>query len=780
MNQLTYPITQHLSSDVITDQFQNVNISTSYFLNMFKECSPYSIQHALTNNTFVDDLIDLIASIKIEPLELETTMKSPTFANHTLNMSHLQTSITNYNSKISNKSTTSVDVSLYLDQITQYEKLVNLYNKYKHLAQPYIMQAPPWNDTLVATLIAFIDPNPNPNHNPGINGHNNNQHQVEMDCLDNIYTYIRTINNKNIFTPDELNKINNIYKNTFNDTKLNATEFTKLYILLKYAFYLDNKENCETILEITNSTINRYTYILNINDQPLINIIDRFTSIKNQNGYRNQVIQQLFNNFNISNHTPNPNPNPAHIIPNPANFGIDNDWNILLTTPFVSINLFFMNEIVNTTAMCIYNIYLLLENVYKCIPLFNIIVKLINDKMKSATMLYFLITMHQLIANVFNQHVIQPNSILEYIRSYIDYRYSMHIPFSEPKLYDINMLCNFFFDISHDENLRDSLIRASVYIVSEYFPIDIGNSLREEISKFDNQQLDLLKNRINLNKNLLKTTYVNDLLLYIGKQTNDNFKNCFASLTSSDVRSNQFIDLYSLIYFKNDAIATILLESPNVEPGNPNKQLAQQAGVLTNPNPNNEHIGVSSPIVTGLVDISTRAHLTLSDDISYNSYNISYNSTEVGYSNKIYDDMIEMNYMYYDIDAEYLPQTYNENLFPRYKYLINKHHRSKTDVNSVENMFNFKYATAYSRIFLMNELSNQTYNIYTFDKQLNCFKSIHMKYIVDSRLKHVMYAITKMTKLDILEKLCKKNDQYLASDKDEKILIINNIIKELQ
>lgn len=774
MNQLTYPITQHLSSDVITDQFQNVNISTSYFLNMFKECNPSSIQHALTNNTFVDDLIDLIASIKIDPLELDNT---------TLNMStNLSNSITNYKSKISNKSTTSVDVSLYLEQITHYVKLVDLYNKYKHLAQSYIIPNQ-WNDMLGNTLKAFIDPNPQAFIH---NGHIMNQYQVENDCLDTIYTYILTINNNTIFTPDELNKINNIYKNTFNDTKLIATEFTKLYILLKYAFYLDNKENCETILEITNSTINRYAYILNINDQPLIYIIDRFTSIMNQNGYNNQFITQLFANFNTSKPTLVANAgntaNPAHINPNPANLGIDDDWNILLTTVNVSINLFFIDEIVNTTAMCIYNIYLLLENVYKCIPLFNIIVQLINRRMISANMLYFLITLHQLIGNVYNQHVIQPSSILGYIRSFIDYRYSSYIPHTDNKLYDINNLCMLFFNISYDDDFRDSLIRASLYIVSEYFPIDIGNLLRMEIAQLDQQQLDLLKNRIKLNKNLLKTTYVNDLLLYIEKQTNDRLDNCFASLTSSDVRSDQFIDLYSLIYFKNEDLAEILLESPSVPPVKPPAPnavpVAPPAPIIpTNPiKLGTDHIPVSSPIATGLVDIATRTLGLLPPGVSMHpSFPIAMN-----YMSPIYEDMKEMHYMYYDIDAEYLPQTYNENLFPKYKYLINKHHRpDTTSINSVENMFNFKYATAYSRIFLMNELSNQTYNIYTFDKQLNCFKSIEMKYIVDSRLKHVMHVITEMSKFELLNSLCDKSDQYLASDKDEKILFINNIIKEL-
>ena len=337
-------------------------------------------------------------------------------------------------------------------------------------------------------------------------------------------------------------------------------------------------------------------------------------------------------------------------------------------------------------------------------------------------------------------------------------------------------MCILFFNISYDDDFRDSLIRASLYIVSEYFPIDIGNLLRMEIAQLDQQQLDLLKNRIKLNKNLLKTTYVNDLLLYIEKQTSDRLDNCFASLTSSDVRSNQFIDLYSLIYFKNEDLAEILLESPNVKPVAPN---APPAAPIIPTNPiklGTDHIPVSSPIATGLVDIATRTLGLLPPGVSMHpSFPIAMN-----YMSPIYEDMKEMHYMYYDIDAEYLPQTYNENLFPKYKYLINKHHRpDTTSINSVENMFNFKYATAYSRIFLMNELSNQTYNIYTFDKQLNCFKSIEMKYIVDSRLKHVMHVITEMSKFELLNSLCDKSDQYLASDKDEKILFINNIIKEL-
>lgn len=772
MNQLTYPIQTFLPSDIVVAQFQNVNISTSYFLNMFKTCNPYSIEQCFINNSFVDDIIELIALIKLSPDTLQSSFVSsiPT---------SLQTSLLLYrNSNIDDDTNISIDVNSYDSSIVTFEKLVRLFQQFNYLD---VVPNNRMNITNAQFLINILN---------GIIQQANVPAQVALQTpiyiehIQKVTTYIIQIKNNTNISQNYITTVNTIFNSMFNEIDVNI--LIKLHILLKYINYIDSNKKRESILNIIDALAKRF--------QDLVSVDSLF----------DQIYTTVFQPAPVDNRVAN-RANPLmwtayewhlEILDKVYNLGIaltaaqqsEKAISQLLLYPcndFQIINLSFITENVDTLLLNIYNIYTFLVNAYKSTPLFNICVDILNNNIEPQNsiqdFLYNFYFYLNIALDIPQGTLIHPDTILRNnIQLYVKYRFDNYIQYEQNKMFGIVRNMNSYITMSRDINMCNLLTSLSTYLVSSDFAIEIGNRLRTKISELDTNERASLIKTINRDANISNLVYVADLLVYLQRPTIDHLNLCFQSLEIADIRNIKFNELCTYIY-ANDAVVQqplIRLEESFQLPPAPAQQVPPPIAPNTKlPMP----IFNATPLHLGIqTSHSTHQKLNSFKGIISSSSSSSINIT-VNYDSTIYEDMLDLAYTNYNINDSYIPQPYSDRIEEKYKKLSTYHYNVISSIENqqaftIENTYIFKYMTAYSRLYLINTYLNKYYLSYIYN--VNKFETQKNKYTIDSRLSTLLNIVSTMKKSDILIDLCNEADTYLVLDKDEKIKIINNLISK--
>lgn len=806
MNQVSYPINKNLNSEIITMQFKNTNISTSYFLNAFKNINPYSIQNCFINNTFTDDVIELIACLKCRPDDLidNTTLDDPLSAStlappagatthassiHTTtadsSFDELKKTILTMNSPMTSVSSANINQNSII--VTQFQKLFKLYEifnvyifKYKHDMRNIY-------DIIISILNAI--------RLPDIFQLNDLITNVNI-VLYFVANVLSSIGNSQIDT------INYIFNEVFNQPfNLNINILAKLNILIKYVNYIHNKNHVDKIIEITSSFVKKHLYIL---DSVLHNVFAYYIiydnptyQIDKTTNFHQSIVDFIRNMYN-----------PNDLADETTKKIIEQD--IILTAinaSYGQFTFFSCTTTIDNIILSCFNIANMITSTYKCTPLFNTIVELMNFKIK-LEIINIIIVLYTKFYTFGTTKYIDYATLNNIFISQLMYRYNVHASPDENSLTAAfnGIAIETYNDILKLPHLEDSLLTISAYIVSQQFSLDIAAQIRTRLKAIvDNNQKHLLINRLGNEQ----TSYGKEVIAYLSSKIS--LSDCLKSLNASDIRKPDFISLFSVIFIddsKQDPLvrldqldasyltttmvikswattlpdttlnslldaSTIKILANKIKPNRSTNELVLSTNKLSFFDDN-----ITFQMTPPLVEVKPKSS-SLSISIpgpDPDTANLEFNPT---YSLTILDDLISNSYTQYQINDSILPEEYDDNIINKYKICLKKHYEGLQDTSteSIENTFRFKYATAYSRMYLIYIHQNVEYTSIVYSQETNSFNEVKTFYKFDSRIPVVINLISKCNKLELLELFTIYNNDYITSKIEERKKIINEVIQ---
>lgn len=805
MNQLNYPIQNNVSTSMLISQFNNYNISTSYFLNIFKNYNGYTVNKCLINNQFIDDLIELISLITITTLDRQLgdyTIKFDASLTGLPEDSPIKKSINNYIDSFSADKSMPIiyDINNYITYKDRFIKLIDLYLVYSFTSFTYTDTTNNTQINIGDLLHITIDTTQDQDLI--------DRKDIIKNTIDNYKLITNNIRMMSFFTQEDTDIIDRIYSIYFNLGKnLKILSIFKLYILLKYINYIDNNETRKHIINLIEKISNAFSYTTLEFEYlyPLLEIFDWQFAIK-PNAVTSPILLQTFGRVY-------PRVIESEDIQNEKNYEYETIID-KICSDIQGVSYAFVSDDIDTIMINICIIYNYLVPICTQSKIFNRSVELINSELLDVNIgkmdddddilelgqinYYIYKTLSDRIDTFKN---VTPVTFLNEINM------CTHSRFSEFKVIDVNaagktrkleIICAYLesmhFFIKND-HLAASLNVIATYLISEKFAYDICESVREYMQTLPNQFKKSLINQINNNKLFSNVEYIKNILIYLDNSNETNLNNCFLKVTNKEIRSNIFLQLYEIIhnysapeplfyigyYSTIDVPNNTIADPPSTDPD------AYLEGVDTYIIPFGIPLeGNLHPIpLKSISENSTITPVRKLDDQS--TLNVKNDITDINYTSSIFNDMSNMNYNQYDIVEIFEKQNINENIISKYKSIITIHDINQYDLNDdmvsdeIDNReitFNYKYRTAYSRIYLIYTYLNKKYKSIKYNNETNSYDIIQNKYDIDSKIS-IILKLCSIPKINILEKLCSMDESYVAHDKDEKQTTIRDLLNKL-
>lgn len=778
MNKLVYPIQNH-NTDIIVQQFNNYDISTSYFLNYFKEISPFTINKCAINNKFVDDIIELISLIKITPLTStnEHSLNSSTINDYTNLNASLSAFVSNKSNSISSN---NLEINLFANKI---DKFYKIYRSYRALAY--------WNLNLVdnanrrismvdyvLSLMLTVD-------------------QAQIDIKNNAIPVLRDI----AITINDIQNNTYLSKNdkTLIDTclanylslnyadGLGISYMQKIYILFKYITNIDNGMMHDRLLNLLDKITIKYADFEKKEYDAAYHYFAGYANDQTLGGTgvplvvprpaRSQISQLIMNDIQHARH------NTA------TKSYYTRQLGALTYTEHTT--LFYIEDSILTYLVNIHLIFSFLRKIQHNFTFYNRIKDLINANNEEYTYL------ESVLGNYYTTVYVAPRGNADNIDMLIhEIEYYIRIIISDVNMPDDNGITfapyftRFRFNSSDEilasiNNIRIlinntankhyfSTMKIATYLMSRKFARDMADYLCNILANTKSKNFSTIERQITNNTVLFKKLYTSDILNYLRRPSNDTLNRCFEILNAADIHEDIFSELFEILHNEINEQPTYLLLNPVFDPNQ----------IRAGPIPDIVHVesyidvNLNTPVNDGI------AKTWIIDAISPHSISGSASSTSVGpslqklnYSNSILTDLNDDNFTFYDIIETYEPELAFKDTVPSYRQLINIHMNGcDLNLNTIKNTFICKYKTSYSRLYLLYNYIHILYNKYEYIIKENKFQTLDFEYEIDNRVPILLECVYK-PKIDLLEELCAGNDQYLNLDNENKKVYIDEFIK---